>query len=167
MVGYYFEQRRALATGIACCGSGIGAFCFAPLCEYLLEEFGWRGGKCHWFKLWHHRLFCGLSLMQPKSGSLLSPQRRNIIVTVFIFFFLFGDIVISPSYDSCMESPLPPFYGQSIITFVWACHCHLCVNTSFLIFCGHPTTILYGKCTTVLVEKHKVGGFDGLGQRSR
>ncbi|RUS70172.1 hypothetical protein EGW08_022064 [Elysia chlorotica] len=43
MVGYYFERRRALATGIACCGSGIGAFCFAPLCEYLLEEFGWRG----------------------------------------------------------------------------------------------------------------------------
>lgn len=43
MVGYYFERRRALATGIACCGSGIGAFCFAPLCEYLLEDYGWRG----------------------------------------------------------------------------------------------------------------------------
>ncbi|KAH9500384.1 hypothetical protein Btru_071688, partial [Bulinus truncatus] len=43
MVGYYFERRRALATGIACCGSGIGAFLFAPFTEYLLHEYGWRG----------------------------------------------------------------------------------------------------------------------------
>ncbi|XP_050415574.1 monocarboxylate transporter 12 [Patella vulgata] len=43
MVGYYFEKRRALATGIACCGSGIGAFVFAPLCEFLLEEYNWQG----------------------------------------------------------------------------------------------------------------------------
>ncbi|BFZ13916.1 hypothetical protein BsWGS_16955 [Bradybaena similaris] len=45
MVGYYFERRRALATGIACCGSGIGAFLFAPFTEYLLQEYGWRGGN--------------------------------------------------------------------------------------------------------------------------
>ncbi|XP_076457514.1 monocarboxylate transporter 5-like [Babylonia areolata] len=43
MVGYYFEKRRALATGIACCGSGIGAFVFAPLCNILLETYGWKG----------------------------------------------------------------------------------------------------------------------------
>ncbi|CAL1534046.1 unnamed protein product [Lymnaea stagnalis] len=43
MVGYYFERRRALATGIACCGSGIGAFLFAPFTEFLLHEYGWRG----------------------------------------------------------------------------------------------------------------------------
>ncbi|KAK7488006.1 hypothetical protein BaRGS_00020751 [Batillaria attramentaria] len=30
-VGYYFEKKRALATGIAVCGSGIGTFIFAPL----------------------------------------------------------------------------------------------------------------------------------------
>ncbi|CAG5134292.1 unnamed protein product [Candidula unifasciata] len=56
MVGYYFERRRALATGIACCGSGIGAFLFAPFTEYLLHEYGWRGATwiisallCHSF----------------------------------------------------------------------------------------------------------------------
>ncbi|XP_070201574.1 monocarboxylate transporter 5-like [Littorina saxatilis] len=43
MVGYYFEKRRALATGVACCGSGIGAFLFAPLCNTLLEVYGWQG----------------------------------------------------------------------------------------------------------------------------
>jgi MFS family permease len=36
-VGYYFEKKRALATGIAVCGSGVGCFAFAPLSNYLLE----------------------------------------------------------------------------------------------------------------------------------
>jgi MFS family permease len=42
-VGYYFETKRSLATGIAVCGSGVGTFAFAPLATYLLEEYGWRG----------------------------------------------------------------------------------------------------------------------------
>ena len=43
MVGYYFDNKRALATGIAVCGSGIGSFVFAPLCKHLLDEFDWKG----------------------------------------------------------------------------------------------------------------------------
>ena len=43
MVGYYFEKKRAFATGIAVCGSGIGAFIYAPLCENLVRIYGWRG----------------------------------------------------------------------------------------------------------------------------
>lgn len=43
MVGFYFKKRRALATGVTVCGSGIGAFVFAPLGESLLEGFGWKG----------------------------------------------------------------------------------------------------------------------------
>ncbi|XP_068226998.1 monocarboxylate transporter 14-like isoform X2 [Palaemon carinicauda] len=40
--GFYFEKRRALATGIAVCGSGIGTFIFAPLNSYLISTIGWR-----------------------------------------------------------------------------------------------------------------------------
>ena len=36
-VGYYFEKKRALATGIAVCGSGVGCFAFAPLANLLVE----------------------------------------------------------------------------------------------------------------------------------
>lgn len=39
----YFEKKRSLATGIAVCGSGLGTFVFAPLTEYLIVEYGWRG----------------------------------------------------------------------------------------------------------------------------
>ena len=42
-VGFYFEKWRALATGIAVCGSGIGTFLMAPFCTMLIENFGWRG----------------------------------------------------------------------------------------------------------------------------
>jgi len=42
-VGFYFEKKRALATGIAVCGSGIGTFVMAPLTSWLLEEYGWQG----------------------------------------------------------------------------------------------------------------------------
>lgn len=42
-VGYYFERWRALATGIAMCGSGVGTFIFAPLTSVLIERVGWRG----------------------------------------------------------------------------------------------------------------------------
>ncbi|XP_045485453.1 uncharacterized protein LOC110992576 isoform X1 [Pieris rapae] len=41
-VGFYFERWRALATGLALCGSGVGTFVFAPLTDSLIENYGWR-----------------------------------------------------------------------------------------------------------------------------
>lgn len=41
-VGFYFERWRALATGLALCGSGVGMFAFAPLTSFLEEKYGWR-----------------------------------------------------------------------------------------------------------------------------
>lgn len=43
IVAYYFDSKRSFATGLSACGSGIGTFVFAPLTQYLLEEYGWRG----------------------------------------------------------------------------------------------------------------------------
>lgn len=40
---FYFDRKRALAMGIAVCGSGIGTFSVAPLVQYLLDAYGWRG----------------------------------------------------------------------------------------------------------------------------
>ncbi|KAK6622975.1 hypothetical protein RUM43_008827 [Polyplax serrata] len=42
-VSCYFEKYRSLATGIAVCGSGLGTFIFAPLTEFFVDEYGWRG----------------------------------------------------------------------------------------------------------------------------
>ena len=35
--GYYFEKKRAFATGVSVCGSGAGTFVLAPLASYLLQ----------------------------------------------------------------------------------------------------------------------------------
>ena len=43
IVAYYFEKQRSFATGIAVAGSGIGTFVFAPMTEYLIQEYTWRG----------------------------------------------------------------------------------------------------------------------------
>ncbi|KAL5288109.1 hypothetical protein ACFFRR_008766 [Megaselia abdita] len=43
VIGFYFEKWRALATGIAMCGTGVGNFVFPPLYQYTVAEFGWRG----------------------------------------------------------------------------------------------------------------------------
>lgn len=42
-VTIYFEKKRSLATGIAVCGSGLGTFIFAPIINYLVQEYNWRG----------------------------------------------------------------------------------------------------------------------------
>lgn len=42
IVGYYFERWRALATGVALCGSGVGTFLFAPFNEAMIKSVGWR-----------------------------------------------------------------------------------------------------------------------------
>uniref|UniRef100_A0A0N5BUB6 MFS domain-containing protein n=1 Tax=Strongyloides papillosus TaxID=174720 RepID=A0A0N5BUB6_STREA len=41
IVTYYFEKRRALATAIACCGTGAGTIINPPIMEYLISTFGW------------------------------------------------------------------------------------------------------------------------------
>ncbi|XP_033758657.1 monocarboxylate transporter 9-like [Pecten maximus] len=43
VVGLYFDKKRALATGIATSGSGLGTFGYAYLTDALLSTYGWRG----------------------------------------------------------------------------------------------------------------------------
>ena len=75
MVGFYFEKRRAFATGVAVCGSGIGGFIFAPMCNYLLEEFGWKGAT------W---IVAAIVLNGVVCGAVFRPLERTVsYVTVW------------------------------------------------------------------------------------
>lgn len=42
-IAYWFDKKRTLATGLGACGTGIGTFLYAPLTQYSIEEYGWRG----------------------------------------------------------------------------------------------------------------------------
>lgn len=41
-VGFYFEKWRALATGLALCGSGVGIFALDPINSWLVQTLHWR-----------------------------------------------------------------------------------------------------------------------------
>jgi MFS family permease len=43
IISRYFVKRRALATGIAVSGSGVGTLIFAVWSDLLLQRIGWRG----------------------------------------------------------------------------------------------------------------------------
>lgn len=63
-VGYYFETKRSLATGIAVCGSGFGTVFFPSLAEVLLTEYKWQGANL---------ILAGLILNCVVFGALMRP----------------------------------------------------------------------------------------------
>ncbi|VDK85227.1 unnamed protein product [Cylicostephanus goldi] len=42
VVGYYFESKRAVATGIAVAGSGVGTMVMPFVTEYFISTIGWK-----------------------------------------------------------------------------------------------------------------------------
>ena len=60
IIGFYFEERRGLATGLAVCGSGFGAFIFNPFAKYLIDEYGWRGAILIEAGIILNCIWCGL-----------------------------------------------------------------------------------------------------------
>ncbi|WP_423921604.1 MFS transporter [Candidatus Poriferisodalis sp.] len=44
LTAMWFARHRAVAQGIVATGSGVGMMLFAPLAQWLLEVYGWRGG---------------------------------------------------------------------------------------------------------------------------
>ncbi|XP_033758935.1 monocarboxylate transporter 14-like [Pecten maximus] len=70
IIGYWFERKRAFATGIALCGSGIGTLIFAPLNKYLREEYHWK--QCT-------MLVAGIVLQCVICGALFRPLERPTV----------------------------------------------------------------------------------------
>ncbi|XP_035432906.2 monocarboxylate transporter 14 [Spodoptera frugiperda] len=42
-IAYWFEKKRNLAVGLGACGTGVGTFLYAPMTQYFIDEYGWRG----------------------------------------------------------------------------------------------------------------------------
>ncbi|CAG5118604.1 unnamed protein product, partial [Candidula unifasciata] len=72
-VGYYFDTKRAFATGLAVCGSGLGTFIFPPLSEFLLSEYSWQGGLLIIAAIMFQGCVCG-TLMRPLEAKTSVPQ---------------------------------------------------------------------------------------------
>ncbi|KAK3107134.1 hypothetical protein FSP39_007911 [Pinctada imbricata] len=70
-VGFYFEKRRAMATGIAVCGSGVGTFIFSPVNSEMIAHMDWRNMLMIHAGIVLNGAVCGM-LMRP-----LEPPKRK------------------------------------------------------------------------------------------
>ncbi|XP_078036443.1 uncharacterized protein LOC144469738 isoform X2 [Augochlora pura] len=83
IVAYYFDKNRSLATGLSGCGSGIGTFICAPLTQYLLDEYGWRGTTLILAGLFLQLAVCGCLMRDPEwktsraKAKTTEERRRN------------------------------------------------------------------------------------------
>ena len=64
----YFDKRLALASGIAECGAGLGTIIFAPITDFLVTEYRWRGTILILSGIVAHIIAC---------GALYRPLDRN------------------------------------------------------------------------------------------
>lgn len=64
----YFDKYRSLATGIAVCGSGFGTFIFAPLLDFFIKTYNWRGALL---------ILAGIVLNCAIFGALFRPLKRK------------------------------------------------------------------------------------------
>ena len=65
----HFTTRRALATGIAVCGTGVGTLVLPPLVEIFIEHLGWRGAV---------RCLAGICLASVLCGAAMFPARSEV-----------------------------------------------------------------------------------------
>jgi len=67
-VGYWFEKKRSLVTGISTCGSGFGTIVFAPVVTALEGKMGWQ---------WCNRIVACFCLACTLLGATMKPVPRN------------------------------------------------------------------------------------------
>lgn len=68
MIAQYFNTKRGLASGLAYCGSGVGGFIFAPLIEFLIRKYSWKGA------VW---IVSGIVLNCVPIGAILRPLKKE------------------------------------------------------------------------------------------
>ncbi|XP_046341093.1 monocarboxylate transporter 14-like [Haliotis rufescens] len=76
-VGFYFEKKRAIATGIGVCGSGVGMFIFAPFSRYLLDTLEWKSALLILSGIVFNGMVCGM-LMRPLAAPGKKKPKENV-----------------------------------------------------------------------------------------
>ncbi|KAM7536863.1 hypothetical protein Aperf_G00000086864 [Anoplocephala perfoliata] len=73
IVSLYFDDRRATAIGLSIAGSGVGSFVFAPLVNYLINVYTWRGAMLVLAGIFTHIVIFGCLMRPIETGR----QRRK------------------------------------------------------------------------------------------
>lgn len=65
-IAYWFDKKRSLAVSLGACGTGIGTFVYAPMTQYFIEEFGWRGTILMLAGTFLNMCVCGAVMRDPE-----------------------------------------------------------------------------------------------------
>ncbi|XP_054282320.1 monocarboxylate transporter 14-like [Macrosteles quadrilineatus] len=83
-IAYWFDKKRTLATSLGACGTGIGTFVYAPMTQFFINEFGWRGTVLLLAGTFFNMCVCGAVMRDPEwwteeqnKGGTLSKQSKN------------------------------------------------------------------------------------------
>ncbi len=81
IISFHFNKHRALATGIAVSGSGLGLFVISPLLEYLIRNYGWMD-TCFIFGAISSHTFISACLFRSNQQtqsqrSVIHPKTQN------------------------------------------------------------------------------------------
>lgn len=106
IIGYWFERKRAFATGIALCGSGIGSLIFAPLNKKLIEEYDWRQSTVIIAGIVLHCAICG-ALFRPLEKAKNKRMKRGVVQRGSIMKALIAEkerqrTISNGSLDNCI-----------------------------------------------------------------
>jgi len=75
IISFYFTKRRALATGVAVSGSGLGIFILSPIMELLIREYAWKDAFFIFGALCSHTF---ISVCLYRLGNEPKPQQEEI-----------------------------------------------------------------------------------------
>lgn len=84
-IAYWFDKKRSLATGLGACGTGVGTVVYAPMTQYFIEQFGWRGTVIMLAGTFLNMCVCGALMRDPawwikeqqKSSGLSKSNRES------------------------------------------------------------------------------------------
>lgn len=64
-IAYWFDKKRTLAVGLGACGTGIGTFVYAPMTQYFIDEYRWRGTTLLLAGTFLNMCVCGCLMKDP------------------------------------------------------------------------------------------------------
>ncbi|KAJ2939777.1 hypothetical protein O0L34_g17967 [Tuta absoluta] len=76
-IAYWFEKKRNLAVGLGACGTGVGTFVYAPMTQYFIEEYGWRGAILLLSGTLLNLCVCGCVMRDPEWWILEQKKTRD------------------------------------------------------------------------------------------
>ncbi|CAH2106051.1 unnamed protein product [Euphydryas editha] len=76
-IAYWFDKKRNLAVGLGACGTGVGTFVYAPMTQYFIDEYGWRGTILLLSGTLLNLCVCGAIMRDPEWWILEQKKQRN------------------------------------------------------------------------------------------